>query len=527
MERHDVVIVGGGHNGLIVAAYLAKAGLDVCVVERQEKVGGGVVTKEVTMPGFKQDICSVLHGSIQANPLIHMDELGLKSKYGLKYIVPDIQTAFVFSDDSALVIHKDIDSTCQSIRQFSKRDAETYPKFCDYSRQIIRAGQVAYFSPPPPFGRMVSFLDSSEMGQEFYRVVMSSGIDIAEEWFESDQVKVALSRWVCENLYGPREKGSGNYINGFPFFHSWGIALPEGGSGALSDALTACIKDNGGTVKVSTQVKRLKVEAGEAKGVVLDNGDEIMANQAVVSNLHVKQLFLDMIKAQDLPDSFPEKVRRIKQGNLSALLQVLALDEAPRFKVGGKVNRACNVVIVPHTEELLRAFDNCYYGIPFTSSPAIICATLYDRTRAPEGKHTLYIFHIEPYDLKDGGPARWDEIREEVADRILETVRQHTINMGPNNILGRWISSPLDLYRYNPAWKNGDFNHFPLSVTQSYGNRPLPGWGNYRTPVKRLYICGPSAHPGGGVWGGGRATVQVLMEDLNIDFKRVVSNFVA
>jgi len=147
---------------------------------------------------------------------------------------------------------------------------------------------------------------------------------------------------------------------------------------------------------------------------------------------------------------------------------------------------------------------------------------LCDPSRAPEGKHTLGIAELEPYDLKDGGAARWDEVKEEIADLVLETVRQHTTNMSPDNILARWISSPLDFYRYNPAYIKGDYNHFPLSVTQSYGNRPLPGWGQFRTPVKKLYICGPSAHPGGGVWGGGRATVQVIMEDLNIDFRKVI-----
>ena len=523
MEKYDVVVVGGGHNGLIVAAYLVKGGLSVCVLERQDKVGGGVVTREVTLPGFKQDICSTQHGSIQANPLIHADELGLMSKYGLRYIIPDIQMCFLFADDSSLIIYRDMQRTCDSIRQFSKRDAEAYPKFCEYSRQVIRAGQVAYFSPPPPFGRMVSFLDSSEMGREFFRVIMSSGIEVAEEWFESDQMKVALARWVCENLYGPRDKGSGNYVNSFPFFHARGMGIAEGGSGALSEALRACIEDNGGTVKVSTTVKAIKVQAGEAKGVILDNGEEIMADKAVVSNLHIKQLFLDMIKPEDLPEGFPERVRRIKQSNISPIHQVYALNQAPKYKAGGDVNRACNVIIAPTVEEMLRAFDDCYYGVPIVQTPAVVCNTLYDPTRAPEGKHTLYLYHLEPYDLKNGGAAKWDEIKAEVADRVLETLRRHTTNMGADNILGRWISSPLDYYRYNPAWIKGDYNHFPLSVTQSYGNRPLPGWGNFTTPVKKLYICGASGHPGGGVWGSGRATVQVVMEALDIDFRKVIA----
>ena len=481
MEKHDVVIVGGGHNGLIVAAYLAKAGLDVCVVERQDKVGGGVVTKEVTVPGFKQDICSIMHGSIQANPLIFDDELGLMSKYGLKYFIPEIQMAFVFPDDRALIFYRDIDKTCESIAQFSERDAEAYRNFCAYSKQVIKAGQVAYFSPPPPFGRMVSFLDSSESGQEFYRMIMSSGFDLAEEWFESDQVKAALTRWVCENLYGARDKGSGNYINSFPFFHARGVGIPIGGSGVLSEALEACIKDNGGTVKVSSPVKAVKVEGGEAKGVVLDTGEEIMADKAIVSNLNVKQLFLDMIGPGELPDGFPEKVKRIKQGNVSVMLQLFAINEAPKYKAGGDVDRAATLIIVPPTEKLLREFDDFYFGIPSAQSPSVFCNTLYDPTRAPEGKHTLYIYQLEPYDLEDGEAARWDEIKEEMADRILETVRTHTTNMGADNILGRHITSPLDFYRYNPAWIKGDYNHFPLSITQSYGNRPLPGWGNFKT----------------------------------------------
>lgn len=523
MEKYDVVVVGGGHNGLIVAGYLAKAGLKVCVLERQDKVGGGVITREVTLPGFKQDVCSIQHGSIQANPMIHADELGLMSKYGLSYLIPDIQMGFLFADGSTITIYRDIDKTCESIRQISKRDAEAYPKFCDYSRQVIKAGQVAYFSPPPPFGRMVSFLDSSDMGREFYRVIMSSGIDIAEDWFESDHMKAAMARWVCENLYGPRDKGSGNYINSFPFFHARGMGIPIGGSGVLSEALRACIEDHGGTVRVSTTVQSIAVQGGEANGVVLDTGEEILADKAIVSNLHVKQLFLDMMKPDDLPDGFPEKVSRIKQGNISPILQLLALNESPKYKVGGDIDRASNIIIVPSTEDLLRSFDDCHFGIPIDLSPAVVCNTLYDSTRAPEGKHTLYIYHLEPYDLKDGGAAKWDEVREAVADRILETLRKHTTNMGADNILSRWISTPLDYYRSNPAWINGDYNHFPLSVTQSYGNRPLPGWGDFRTPVKKLYICGPSGHPGGGVWGSGRATVQVVLDDLDIDFRKVIS----
>ena len=174
-------------------------------------------------------------------------------------------------------------------------------------------------------------------------------------------------------------------------------------------------------------------------------------------------------------------------------------------------------------EDYLRIFDGFVYGIPNTRMPLMGVATLVDPSRAPEGKHTLYLYHFEPYNLKDGGSAKWDEIKQEIADGILEAAQEHTTNLGDENILGRWIFSPLDFERYNPAWIAGDFLHMGSFLTQLFANRPLPGWGQYKTPVKKLYMCGPSTHPGGGASGGGRAAVQAIMEDLGIDFKKVIA----
>jgi phytoene dehydrogenase-like protein len=522
-NEHEIVIAGGGHNGLIVAAYLAKAGLDICVVEREDKVGGGAITRELTLPGFKHDPASLIQMTIQANPLIHRDELGLISKYRLKYIFPDPACAIIFPDNRALVIHRDIGKTCKSIEQFSKRDAEVYPHFCEASTQILRAGNVATFSPAAPFGRLISFMDSSDEGREYLRTILSSTWDLAKEWFESEQMRIALARFASEVMIGPREEGTGAYMFGFPHFHRWGVAIPEGGSGALSDALAACIRDKGGTIMVSSPIKAIKVEAGEARGVILETGEEIRAKKAIVSSLNVKQLFLDMLKPEELPPNFQTKVRRIRLSTFAALNQAVALNEAPKYKVGGDVDKTFFVEITPFTEDFLRTFEEYVHGIPNTRIPLLGVPTLVDPTRAPKGKHTLYLYHYEPYNLKDGGPARWDTKKQEVADGILEEVRKYTTNMGPENILGRWIMSPLDLVRINPAMVGGDIMHIGAFLTQYFSNRPLPGWGHYRTPVKKLYMCGGSTHPGAGVTGGGRAAVQVIMEDLGIDFKKVVA----
>jgi len=521
-EKYDVVIIGGGHNGLTVAGYLTKAGLKVCVVECQDKVGGGVITRELTLPGFKHDPASTMHGLVVANPLIHQDELGLVSKYGLKYIYPEQPFAVVFSDNRALVFHRDLDKTCESISQFSERDAEAYRRFNQSAIQMRKVAQVGMFSPPPPWGTMMALLDASPEGQEFMRIIFSSALDVAEDWFESDALKIAMGRYASEIMVGPKEKGTGNAMWFVAGLHSWGMAIPQGGSGVLSEVLEACVKDSGGTIKVSSPVKSVIIEGGVATGVVLESGEEIHASRAVISNVNIKQLFLDMIKAEEIPADFRVKVDRIKFASFSGINQALALNEPPNYKAGGDVNNTFFVEYAPASmEEFLRAFDEFSYGIPTNKLPLMVTATIADPTRAPEGKHTLYLWNYEPYHLRDGGPSKWDEIKQEVADSILQTLREVTTNMGDDNILGRWIMSPLDMERIFPSMLEGDLGHSAHFLTQFFGNRPLPGWGHYRTPVKGLYMCGASTYPGQGVTGGGRAAVQIIMEDLGIDFRQV------
>jgi len=523
MEKHEIVIIGAGHNGLIVAGYLTKAGLDVCVVESNDDVGGGVITKELTLPGFRHDAGSVLHGMMTPNPLIHRDELGLKSKYGLEYLFPDKPFAVIFPDDKALVFDRDIDKTCASISQFSDRDAEAYRKFHQAATQMLKIGSVAMYSPPPSWGVMMSVLDASEEGRDYLRTVFSSATDVADDWFENERVKIALARFASEVMVGPREKGTGHAMFFVASLHSWGWGLAVGGSGMLTKTLAAQIKDNGGTIKVSSPVRAIKVDKGKAKSVVLVNGDEIQATKAVVSNLNVKQLFLDLLEPEKLPAGLPDKVRQIKPASFSALHQAVALNEAPTYKAGEDVNNALLVeCALPSMEEFLRAFDEYVYGIPNTKMPLMVTATRFDPSRAPEGKHTLYLYHYQPYKLKDGGPGRWKDIKQDIADDILETVREHTTNMGADNVLGRWTMSPLEMEQCFPSMLAGDISHIGQFMNQFFAYRPLPGLGHYRTPINRLYMCGNSTHPGFGVAGGGRATVQVIMEDLGIDFKKVI-----
>ncbi len=521
--KYDVVVAGAGHNGLIAAAYLTKAGLNVCVVEIRDKVGGALVTRELTIPGFKHDQGNIVHNILQLNPLIANDELGLKSKYGLKYITCDPSLSTIFPDQRALILYRDMDKTCQSIAQFSQKDAETYPKFCESTKLLMKTASLSMFSPPPPFGRLISFLEAGDVGRETLRVIMSSVMDIANEWFESEQMRATICRYAAEAMMSPWEKGTGWRVLAFPLIQQNGIIFPEGGSGRLSELLESYLKDNGATIRLSSPIKSIKVENGEARGVVLEDGEEILASKAVVSCLNIKQLFLHMVKPEVLPIGFQDRVRHLEPDGFSNMLECLALNEAPKYKAGGDVDKTIWVNTCPTVEDLADNFHKISRGVPVTNMPLSFATSVKDPTRAPKGKHTLWLFHYAPYHLKDGGADHWDVIKNKVADDILDTLRQYTTNMGPGNILGRYVCSPRDFERWNPSLLEGSVHHIGHHLSEWMPNRPLSGWTQYRTPVKRLYQGGVDTHPAGGASGSGRTAAQAIMEDLKIDFKKLIA----
>ncbi|MBW1851499.1 MAG: NAD(P)/FAD-dependent oxidoreductase [Deltaproteobacteria bacterium] len=523
-EKYDIIIAGGGHNGLTTAAYLAKAGLKVCVVERQDKIGGGVITRELTEPGFLHDHCSTWHGLIQANPMILRDELGLQSQFGLKYIYPHLHTSVVFPDNRVMKFYTDIDKTCESIAEFSMNDAESYRKFYEWSVHMLDMFTQGMFSPPPPFGSYAAMMDQSDEGRELLRASMCSGMDICNEWFESDHVKIALTRFVAEGMVSPQAKGTGLMLFVFvPLSHKYGGGMPEGGSGVLSEALGRCIEHHGGTIRTECAIKSFSVSGDEVKGVVLESGEEIDAAKAVVTNLNIKQMFPDMFPEANLPEGFLHRVERLEHSDFMAFNSAWCLHEPPKYMVDG-IDESMWVQIAPDTiEDALRIFDNYRYGIPSTVSPISVCTTLFDKTRAPEGKHCLYFYHFEPYDLKEGGAEKWDEIGEDICRGMMKQLRKFTTNMGEANIIGKpWFTTPLDIERYNPAMVHGDISHIAYTLSQQSSSRPLYGYGQYRMPISKLYLTGASSHPGAGVTGGGRATAMAVTEDLGIDFEKII-----
>jgi phytoene dehydrogenase-like protein len=286
-QSHDIVAIGSGHNGLVAGAYLAAAGKSVVVLERNEWFGGGVVTAELTGPGYLHDRFSTGHIFIQGNPLIKNDELKLLSRYGLKYVYPEIPFMVVFDDDSSIGLYRDRQKNYQEIARFSKKDADTYLKFAETSMKYLPMISASFYTPPPPMGAMLAMLDQSTEGRELFALMQKSPYDIIVENFENEKVRLFLTRMVSENLTGPEEKGTGLGIFVFlGFMETYGIGVAVGGSGALTASLVRCIEDHGGKVLNNTSVEQVLVKNGRAVGVRTTDGTEYAAKDAVIGSIH-------------------------------------------------------------------------------------------------------------------------------------------------------------------------------------------------------------------------------------------------
>jgi len=520
-NNHDIVVVGAGHNGLTAAAYLAKAGLDVAVVERQPYVGGGAITLETNAPGFKHDIASTAHIFIQANPLLRNDELGLRSQFGLQYVYADDKpcVTVLFPGGEHLSFYRDIDKTCASIATVSPHDADAYRQFATWCQPILQMLIGGFFGPPPPFGMLFSQLDQPGPGRSLLRAMQMSCLDILDDWFENDLVKAFLARYVSEVIVGPDDVSTGCFLFIMvPLVHTFGMGVPVGGSGALSAALARSIEARGGVVRTGETVTKVTLSGGRATGVVLESGETITARKAVIGDVHVQQL-AELLGEDALGADFVIQANNIKPSVFSGLNINLALNDAPSYGSDAEVDDSLLVELSGYLPQMRQMFDGFKYGIPATDMPGVVCATKLDPTRAPDGKHTLYAFQYQPYQLADG---TWADRKDEIASAVLANYRRYAPNVDDANIVGMTVTSPADLAQMNLSWRHGDPLHLRNMIAQYFSHRPFADAGYYKLPPDGMYLCGPSTHPGGGVTGGARAAAMVVLEDLGIDFEKVI-----
>jgi phytoene dehydrogenase-like protein len=523
-NNYDVVAMGAGHNGLVAAAYLAKAGKKVLVLERKGWPGGGVVTREINTPGYWHDEHSSVHIMIQGNPMIRQDELGLQSKFGLKYHY-GTPYAMIFPDQTSLIAHQDLDKTCQGIARISRRDAETYRRFAKRAIAMLPMFGAGLYVPPTPMGAFVTMLDGSEQGREVLEAMQRSSLEIANQSFESEKVKIWLLRLVSENLQLPDELGTGFGLYLMPgLMHGYGVSQPVGGSGKLSESLVRCIEHHGGEVRCNSEVTKILTSGGRATGVRLSTGEEFKAADGVIGAIHPHRLraFLEGV-----PGPVLDRAERATLAAFSIMVSHYDLRSQVQYYAGEDVGRAIMLEFMSSNtlSEMLDDFDALKRG---RISERVLAAggdeSINDPSRVPAGRGMFHGITFAPYNLEDGGPARWDEIAEQMGDRSLAAYRKFIKNLTGDNIVKRTIVTPLDHARHMPnSMVGGDVHGVAPYFYQTGGHRPTPELAQYTVPgVDRFYLVGPFQHPGGGVYGAGRATAIRMFEHLGMDFDKLV-----
>ncbi|MFN2613647.1 MAG: phytoene desaturase family protein [Actinomycetota bacterium] len=504
---HDIVVVGGGHNGLTLAAYLARAGLDVGVYEMAPHAGGGASTEEVTLPGFKHNMHSMLHYWIAYGPTFRELEL---AAHGCRYLYPEKQYALAFEDGRALVLYKDLERTCESIARFSRRDADAYRDLYKRWEAVLPLMLDAAFMPPLPPSVSARMLESSIEGLEVLRMQWSSPKAMLEETFESDAVRAWIGLMVAQGGHPyDVEGGSFMVIGSVCGVHAMPFGLAIGGSRALADSLAAACRTAGATIETGARVERITLDRGRASGILLDDSREIGARKAVVSNLDVRLTMLSLVGEPSLEPDFARKVRRYRSDAIVLFTPHLALDEPPRytaseaddaFAVGWGIE-SCEQLEQQFADARARRFPSVLGGMSFAP-------TVHDITQAPGGKHTAFTWQLTSYHLD------WDAEKQHIGDALVSAWRRYAPNLAP---LARYDYSPRDISRSNPSMIEGGAVHGDITPDQMGIFRPIPGY-NYRMPIDRLYLCGGSTHPMGGIIGAcGRNAATIVADDLGVD----------
>ncbi|MBN9461633.1 MAG: NAD(P)/FAD-dependent oxidoreductase [Burkholderiales bacterium] len=525
-NSYDIVAMGAGHNGLTAAAYLAKAGKKVLVLERKAYPGGGVSTRELNTPGYWHDEHSSVHIMIQGNPLLRQDELGLIARHGLEYNYSPVPHATIFPDQSTLFTYKDVDKTCECFARISPRDAETYRDFVRMSRQFLEVFMPGLYMPPPPLGELVAMLDRSEEGRVMLDYMSRDCLDLVNRLYENDKIKIHLLRLVSENLQVPDELGTGMGVLLMPgIIHTYGVSQPVGGSGKLSESLVRCIESHGGEVRCNAEVTRILTSGGRAAGVELADGERIMARDAVIGAIHphVVRRFVEGV-----PEPVLARAERVTLAPFSIMVSHYDLRENARYHAGEEVGRAIMLELMATDDlgEMMADFHALRRG---EITARRLCAggdeSISDKTRVPPGKGLFHGITFAPYTVTDRRWAgrHWDDFKEEIGDLSLEHYRRFVSNLTDDNIVARTIVSPVDIERNSPnSMMRGDLHGAAPYFYQSAGHRPTPDLGQFTVPgVARLYLAGPFQHPGGGVYGAGRATAMKMFEDLGMDFGSV------
>ena len=515
----DVVIIGAGHNGLVAANYLARAGLNVLVLERRSIVGGACVTEEL-IPGFKSSSCAFVAGALR--PQIIRD-LELK-KFGLEtYQDDEVLACSIAPDGDHFFVWKEVDRTLREFGQrFGREDTEAFVEFGLRLQRVAGILEPTLLGPPPPLSEIVRIFEAGGDMRLFNEFMCLSVKDLLDRYFESDHLKGFLTFVAIVSIFGgPRTPGTAyelthHSMNDFEGrFGQWGFA--RGGMGNITEAMANGARSFGSAIRTHAPVDRVIVEGGRAAGVVLHGGEGIRAG-VVVSNADPKHTFLGLVEPKHLPSGFIEEVHDLDCRGSMARVH-LASNVLPHY-VGfdsaeeGPQHRG-HTMLGADVERFEMAWDAEKYGrLPDELMIEVLIQTVHDPEMAPPGKHLINTgIQQLPFDLADG---TWDDVKPEFTRRVVDTLCQYAPNL-KGNITATHTITPLDLER-EYGLTGGNIFHGGMFLNQLFGSRPLPGWSDYRAPVEGLYLCGAGMHPGGAVNGAaGHNAAKVVLKDLGVD----------
>ena len=515
-RSYDGIIIGAGHHGLILGSYLARQGLDILIVDRRLKYGGGLTTEEVTLPGFYHNLHSINHFNITETPWFA--DLGLEDK--VEYITPRYEFGQPHLDGSALVFGRDIEETCANIARFSKRDAQT---FREWNRRAERTTREIFlperFSEPLPKAEREALLSKTQMGRDFVALTRRQPLDVVEELFENEHVRLLFlfklslfGTWLTDTL--SRSSPMGSVIRAFDL--ESGYQLCKGGSFNLARGLMETFIAAGGTYQPQVAIERVIIEGGRATGIELADGRTVRAGQFVASTLDAHQTLENLLGREQLPAAFAEKLDKFQYSTWTLFGLHLALKETPRFHAEAfdpNIRRTMKWSIGAETmHDLTAAFEE----VQAKQVPKIVqfgsgALSEIDPSQAPRGMATTYAWHIMPEhpDIAEFGND-YEAFKKEFAERILEKWSRYCPNMTRDNVLAQYVYTAREYVVELPNMRQGDFMMGAFNAEQVMYNH-----FGYRSPIANFYIAGSSGHPGGGVSGGaGYICAGLIADDL-------------
>ncbi len=511
----DAVIIGAGPNGLITAAYLARAGLKVALVERRYEIGGGLATEEVLFPGFYSNIHAVYHMMVDYMPVLKDFDL---RRHGLVWIKPNLQTSMVFEDGRSLLLTRMIEDTADSIHKFSQKDAVAFGKVMRTWRKIVSeiVAPATYVPPMSPLDISVA-MQRTKIGEAMLELTEKSPLEIITETFENDRVRALMLYTCCMWGLDPRETGTGFFV---PLLIDRGMnkCYCQGGSHKLAGALAREIVQAGGTILDASQVNKISLQNGAVSGVELWEG-RTLHSKVVISSLDPHTTFLDLVGTESLPGDLKDSVQGWQDDKWSFNTLHVASEEAPRYACGDPwVDESFMTIFgFESTDQMLAHWDNVVAGKVDDDSFGghATCESAFDSHLARKpGKHVSFFQMHAPYGIAGG----WEKRGPELQEAMLAKWRKAAPNMEPDKILMTSLETPEDIEIRLPNMRRGSIKHGDYTPVQIGCFRPNQECSSTDTPIEGLYVCGASTYPGGLVLGGpGYLAANKVAEDMGLE----------